>query len=179
MPDVRFECYADPAAVQREVETFFALEASGWKGTQRTAAIFRPQLAGFLREIAGMRNDVGHCEVNALYIGDECVASQICVHSGLEYVSFKIAYDERFAASSPGQLLFDWILERCCGNPAIHRINLISDADWHLPWNPILVPVHSAHIALARLSGPALAALLRFRQGVKRNRGAAAPGPES
>jgi hypothetical protein len=127
-----------------------------------------------MREIAEMHNDIAHCEINALYVGDDCVASQLCVRSGAEYVLFKIAYDERYAALSPGNLIFEWMLDRCCENPAIRCVNLLTDAAWHGPWKPAPVPMHGAHIALGRWSGHALSALLRLRLHLNRYRRSAA-----
>jgi CelD/BcsL family acetyltransferase involved in cellulose biosynthesis len=85
------------------------------------------------------------------------------MRTGAECAALKIAYDEAHAAFSPGHLLLEKTLERCCGDPAIRRLSLVSHQEWVHVWGPSAVPVHCAYIGLRRWSGPRLVTLLRLR----------------
>ena len=93
------------AAVEAEMEAFFTLEASGWKGRRKTAlasSIRTLALArGFLR---GLSRD-GRCKIASLELDGAPVASAVLVYSGGTAFYWKIAYDERYAEYSPGALL--------------------------------------------------------------------------
>ena len=93
------------AAVEEEMERFFELEASGWKGRRgtalassiRTLALARGFLRGLSRE--------GRCKIAWLELAGAPVAGAVLVYSGGTAFYWKIAYDERYAEFSPGALL--------------------------------------------------------------------------
>ena len=96
------------AAVEQEMEKFFELEASGWKGRKRTAlasSIRTLALArGFLR---GLSRE-NRCAIASLDIDGAPAAAAVLVYSGGTAFYWKIAYDERYADYSPGaQLMID------------------------------------------------------------------------
>jgi CelD/BcsL family acetyltransferase involved in cellulose biosynthesis len=167
---VRFVTSADPESVAREFETFLEVEASGWKGEggMRTAIRNEPVQLAFYRHLATTLGAAGHCEINALYADGRCIASQLCLRVGAQYAIPKLAYDERYAQVAPGQLLLERTLMRCCDDPAINRLSMVSDAEWFRPWHMDYVPVHCVYVPLGRWSGPALLALLRLRFGFAR-----------
>ena len=154
-----------------EFESFLEIEASGWKGrTGAGSAIrLRPQLVAFYRDLlTTMTAPDDRCEINSLHLDGRCIAAQFCVRTGEEYTILKIAYDEEFARLGPGQFLFQATLERCCADPAIKYIDLITDAPWMRDWRTELMPMQQSHVAIAPLWGRPLIALLRFRHGPAR-----------
>ncbi|MBN9072151.1 MAG: GNAT family N-acetyltransferase [Rhizobiales bacterium] len=103
----RLEYRIDRSAddVRRGLESFLALEASGWKGRQRTAMAIDRYRAAFAREaINGMaENDL--CRVHALLLDGRVIASLVVfVEAGIAY-TWKTAYDETLSEFSPGTLL--------------------------------------------------------------------------
>jgi CelD/BcsL family acetyltransferase involved in cellulose biosynthesis len=88
----------DPAAV----DTFVALEASGWKGRGGTAFASRPQHADLFRELCRGFREAGRLQLLALTAGDRPVALKCNLLAGDEVFCFKIAYDESLARFSPG-----------------------------------------------------------------------------
>ncbi len=136
LPDVRFISVTEPDAVVRELRTFIKLEVSGWKGrTPDGEPMARDDR--FVRFYEGLYTAFaasGLAEVNALYSGDTCLASQLCVRSGRMYEMHKIAFDERFAKMAPGQLLFEHTTQRCFEDESVHWLDLTSDAGWHSDW---------------------------------------------
>ncbi|HMN72524.1 MAG TPA: GNAT family N-acetyltransferase [Rhodoblastus sp.] len=96
------------AAAEEEMEVFFELEASGWKGRRRTAlasSIRTLALArGFLRGLS--RDD--RCSIAWLELDGVAIAGAVLVYSGGTCFYWKMAYDERYADFSPGaQLMAD------------------------------------------------------------------------
>ena len=171
LPDVRFVTAAGGADLAAEFETFLEVEASGWKGESgsRTAVRLRRGTLPFYRALLAVRGDEDYCEVNALYAEGRCIASQLCLRTGSEYACLKIGYDERYSALSPGLLLRQYMVERCCQDPGIRRMNWLSEAPWHLVWDPGTITMRYAYVAPGRWSGPPLMALLHLRLGPVRH----------
>ena len=94
-----------PEEVRLAIETFLALEASGWKGRARTAMAIDRYRAAFVREAAQRLTERDLCRVHQLSLDGRAVASLVVfVESGVAY-TWKTAYDEEFARFSPGTLL--------------------------------------------------------------------------
>lgn len=92
-------------SVRDGLETFLTLEASGWKGRQRTAMAVDRFRAAFAREAVHRLAERDLCRVHELTLGGETIASLIVfVEGGVAY-TWKTAYDERYATYSPGTLL--------------------------------------------------------------------------
>jgi CelD/BcsL family acetyltransferase involved in cellulose biosynthesis len=168
---VRFVTVTSEEGLDVALDDFLAVEASGWKGPSGTgsAIALHPEIMAFYRDLAGeLTGEEDRCEVNAIYIGSECVASQFCVRTGSEYTVLKIGYSEAHARLGPGQLLLQHTLERCCCDPAVTRLDLVSDSSWCNDWQTDLVPMRKAYIGLGGLGGRAPIALLQFRFGPAR-----------
>lgn len=105
------------AAIEQEMETFFELEASGWKGRRHTAlasSIRTLALArGFLRALA----KENRCAIARLELDGAPVAAAVLVYSGGCAFYWKIAYDERYADYSPGAQLMVDLSRRLLADP--------------------------------------------------------------
>ena len=170
LDDVRFITVTEIDDIARELEVFLQVEASGWKGESGTGSAIQlhPELVAFYRTLAstlGSRGGQDRCEINSLYADGRCIASQFCMRTGGEYSISKIAYDEQYSRLSPGLLLMEETIERCCGDPALKRLNLQTDGAWQRDWHPDLLAMQQAHLAIGPLSGRSPIALLRFRFG--------------
>ena len=161
---VEFANVAAPVSREAAFETFLALEESGWKGGlgTRTALRFSDRLVAFYRAIAALPA----CEFNCVSAEGRCIASQLCVRTGGEYMVVKIAYDQQYERVAPGQLLMEWVLERCCRDPGVERLSLVTGSSWHADWRPIPTPAYWACVGLGP-GGPLVSGLhrLRFRVG--------------
>lgn len=118
-------------------EQFVALEASGWKGAQGTAI---SQQATWGDLLGHYLEATSSAQVRSLYIGDRIAASQLCVTVGRTLVLLKVAYDEKLAHLSPGNLLMANLAEECCENPDIDRIDCTVWQDWHQRWGMVREP---------------------------------------
>jgi hypothetical protein len=94
-----------PEEVRIALETFLALEASGWKGRERTAMAMDRFRAAFAREAIHRLSQQDFCRIHSLTLDGRTIASLIVfVEAGYGY-TWKTAYDETFSSFSPGMLL--------------------------------------------------------------------------
>lgn len=91
--------------VRHGLERFLALEASGWKGRQRTAMAIDRYRAAFAREAVNRLSEYDLCRVHSLLLDGRVIASLVVfVEAGVAY-TWKTAYDETLSEFSPGTLL--------------------------------------------------------------------------
>jgi hypothetical protein len=94
-----------PDEIRHAIEAFLTLEASGWKGRERTAMAIDRYRAAFAREAVHRLAEQDMCRIHALTLDGKLIASLIVlVEQGCAY-TWKTAYDENFSAFSPGTLL--------------------------------------------------------------------------
>ncbi len=94
-----------PDEIRHAIEAFLTLEASGWKGRERTAMAIDRYRAAFAREAVHRLAEQDMCRIHTLTLDGRLIASLIVlVESGCAY-TWKTAYDENFSTFSPGTLL--------------------------------------------------------------------------
>ncbi len=167
----RFATAVGEDILEGALEAFLSIEASGWKGQGGTGSAISlyPRLTAFYRAlVATMVGPEDHCEINSLWVDDRCVAAQFCVRTGPDYAILKIGYDQDYARLGPGQVLLSKTLERCCADPAIKRLDLVTDTPWSRDWQPETIPMRQAHLALGRVAAPPLVGLIGARYGAAR-----------
>ena len=105
--------------IRNGLEAFLTLEASGWKGRRRTAMAVDRYRAAFAREAVHRLAEQDMCRVHALLLDGEVVASLIVfIEAGIAY-TWKTAYDEAYAAYSPGTLLMIEVTRQHLDDPNI------------------------------------------------------------
>jgi CelD/BcsL family acetyltransferase involved in cellulose biosynthesis len=89
---IRFVTAVEPAELVKELESFLAIEASGWKGQAgtRTAIFLDQALVAFYRDLVRTLGGDGNCEINTLYADDRCIAAEFCVVGQEEHARLKI-----------------------------------------------------------------------------------------
>jgi CelD/BcsL family acetyltransferase involved in cellulose biosynthesis len=133
---VSFEVARSRDEIAPALETFLALEASGWKARRGTALIQHDGDAGFIRRAALALAETGQCQIVTLRAGDTPVAAAILLRHQDRAFYFKLGIDERFARFSPGvQLTLD-LTRHLCADPAIATADSTASAD-HPMINPI------------------------------------------
>ena len=133
---VHFDVARTPSDVAAALETFMALEASGWKGKRGTALIQDDGDASFARRATVALAETGQCQIMTLHAGDTPVAAAIVLRHQDRAFYFKLGVDERFAKFSPGvQLTLD-LTRHLCADPAIATADSTAGPD-HPMINPI------------------------------------------
>ena len=88
--------------IGEEIERFLALEASGWKGREGGALAASPANLEFGRTVLCEAHRRGRLQMVGLDCGDRPVARRCSLLAADGSYAFKTAYDEAFAAYSPG-----------------------------------------------------------------------------
>jgi CelD/BcsL family acetyltransferase involved in cellulose biosynthesis len=156
-----------PAEVERACDAFMAIEAKGWKGRRGTAFAASRCGSEFLRGVTRGLAEQGACRIDVLHAGAAPVAAAIMLGGRRRALYWKTAYDESFAAFSPGALLTIDVARRqladgvaltdscaVADHPMIDRIwpDRIAMADWWIELRP---------------TGPALLAMLRAKRAAR------------
>ena len=97
-----FKCAQTTESVMDAIEGFMTLELKGWKGRKGTALYNQKKIAAFSRQIVAELASKNHCEIFALYQNDKPIASLIMLGREGYLVPWKMAFDERLSAHSPG-----------------------------------------------------------------------------
>ena len=176
---VSFEVARSPREVSSVIETFLALEASGWKGKRGTALAQVEGDAAFIRRATKALAESGQCEIVTLRAGETPVASGIVLRHQSRAFFFKLGVDERFAKYSPGVQLTLELTRHLCADPGIASADSTAGAD-HPMINPIwrgrfaigdvLLPLRSNDPVVALIHTALLArssALKAARQAVR------------
>lgn len=110
-----------------------AVEAKSWKARSKTALAFDAAQEAFFRRYAWLAAENGILRISLMKIGGEIAAVQLAVECDDAFWLFKIGYDERFAACSPGNLL---MLEsiRYAANQGLSSFEFLGKA---APWTRV------------------------------------------
>ena len=103
--ELSYEVARTPEDIRAATEAFLSLEASGWKGRERTAMAVDRFRAAFAREAIDRLAELDMCRIHALRLNGRVIASLVVfVEAGIAY-TWKTAFDETLSAFSPGALL--------------------------------------------------------------------------
>lgn len=150
-------------------DDFLRLEASGWKGEggRASAISLHANLLGFYRELKDDFAKIGGCLIALLRLDGAPIAAQFCLLVGDTLYIQKIAYDEKWHAEAPGNLLLYRLIEFCCSEPGIRELSLVTAPGWaHGRWNPECQNVWEAYVFKASPRGLGGLAMRRFKTGV-------------
>jgi hypothetical protein len=140
---VQFDVARSPDAVGAAVETFLALEASGWKGARGTALAQNDGDAGFVRRATIALAASGQCEIVTLRAGDTAVAAGIVLRHQDRAFFFKLGVDERFSKFSPGVQLTLELTRHLCADPTIATADSTASPD-----HPMINPIWRGRLAI-------------------------------
>jgi CelD/BcsL family acetyltransferase involved in cellulose biosynthesis len=102
---VAFSRLADVAELDSWIDTFLALEASGWKGRDGAALANESRTEGFVRDAIRAAFAAERLEIIRLAVDDRVIAMLVNFLTAPGSFSFKIAFDEEYARFSPGVLI--------------------------------------------------------------------------
>lgn len=103
--ELEYHVARQPDEIREGIEVFLALEASGWKGRERTAMAIDRYRAAFAREAVDRLAERDLCRIHSLTLDGRPIACVVVfLEAGIAY-TWKTAYDENYGAFSPGTLL--------------------------------------------------------------------------
>ena len=124
-----FEAVEPGADARRWIEEFLHLEAAGWKGRMGTAMACNAAEVDYFRAIAGEAAERGRLLALTLRLGGRPIACRCAFRAGDGAFAFKSAFDEQFAASSPGVLLELENIRRCRALPGLRWMDSCTSPD--------------------------------------------------
>ena len=112
-------------------EEFLLLETRGWKGRKGTSIYVIRKTASFARQAVASLGDRGRAAIYSLRLDGRAIASLIALRSGGRYYPWKISFDERYAAYSPGvQLLIHASLDMQKSEGFVYADSLAREHSW-------------------------------------------------
>ncbi len=110
------------------------LEASGWKGKHGSAILNNEQVKQFYFDIAHTFFKTGQLHLGAVYFADQMVAFNFSIIYDNVFYLLKVAYDEKVAKFSPGQIMIYLLLQELF-KQQIRRFDFLGPAmPWKLEW---------------------------------------------
>src|SRR5207245_1396636 len=116
---------ADPEALEK----FYALEASGWKGTEGTAIQCDPRTRKFYDLVAQAAARDGYLSLDFLELNEKPIAAHFGFNLRGRYFLAKAGYDEAFRRHGPGQLLVNEILSQT-RERGLREFDFVGPATW-------------------------------------------------
>ncbi len=144
---LRFTRLARDEAVAPWIDTLFALETSGWKGREGVGAAADPATERCFRTILIEAHARGALDFHRMTVGDATIAMLANLECGDEAFQLKIAYDEAWAAFSPGVLIEMAYLEHALDVRGLARVDSCARAGH--PMIDRLWPERRAIVSLA------------------------------
>jgi CelD/BcsL family acetyltransferase involved in cellulose biosynthesis len=126
---LKIDASTQAAVIGDALNDFLGLEARGWKGRAGTAAAGRENIRAFIEgAVHGLAAD-GKVRIDRLRIDRTAIAAAVTLRSGDTAWTWKIAYDESFARSSPGVQLMLNVTEALLADATIARVDSCATAD--------------------------------------------------
>jgi len=154
---------ADPKALNR----FYELEASGWKGQERTAILLYGRKP-FLDEVAASAARAGYFTLYLLELDGQLIAGHYGFTHRACYYSVVVAYNESFKEFSPGHLIIDEIVRDCAARGVRAYQTTGQDQEWKMRWTNQVQPLSHHFVFRGRLGNLAYAVESRLRPAVSR-----------
>lgn len=155
-------------------EAFLELEAKGWKGRAGTALSNHLETAKFSREVIHNLSAKNGVRIDQLWAGNTLVAALVLFQESGKVYSWKIAFDEAFARSSPGSQIAIIALRRNLETPGFVRADSLA-----IPGHPMIGALWRGRVQVGTLLlskgavGSALAGLaatdLKVEQSLRKN----------
>tara|TARA_R110002126_G_scaffold88346_14_gene211755 strand:- start:128 stop:1387 length:1260 start_codon:yes stop_codon:yes gene_type:complete len=112
---LEFVVARQPNKIRESLEEFLHLENKGWKGRKKTSLVADRHRAAFAREAINNLADLDRVRIHYLSLNGQVIASLIVFIMGGDAYTWKTAFDEDYAAYSPGKLLMqettEWQLD--------------------------------------------------------------------
>jgi CelD/BcsL family acetyltransferase involved in cellulose biosynthesis len=141
--EISFELHNRLAAdtVEPLLQRALSVEDRGWKGREGTSVRSTPGASDFLLEQARYLAAEDRLWLAFLRSSDRDVAFCYCIFGKGVLHSFKIGYDEDYAALSPGHLLQYNLLQAIHADPAVEALDYIGEmTEYHSSWRPESYP---------------------------------------
>ena len=119
---------------REEMDKFYELEASGWKGEERSAILAKTSTRQFYTEITKNAGQLNYLSMYFLELDDQLLAAHLGLSYRRTYYSPKLAYNEAFKEFAPGHLIISEILKDLATR-GIDTYDITGpDDEWKMRW---------------------------------------------
>ncbi len=118
---------------RKELQRFYEMEASGWKGKEKSAIISDARSRQFFDEVTGEAERLGYLCLYTLELDGKPIAAHIGFTYRGRYWAVKSTYDENYRDYAPGHLIVKAILRDCSERGLSEYVMGIRE-DWKLEW---------------------------------------------
>lgn len=150
---VSFARFRRADEIAAAMEAFLLVEAAGWKGRRGTALAQTPALKSFAAAaVANLARRDG-AAIDIMLVGNRPAAALVSFRANGLSIPWKIAYDEEFAAFSPGAQLMSHLTRAWLADPTLVRIDPVCAAE-----NPLLAQLwdeREVYATMVLATGPA------------------------
>ncbi|MGB0671506.1 MAG: GNAT family N-acetyltransferase, partial [Rhodospirillales bacterium] len=155
---VRLDVISDPSDMDRALDLFLDLEASGWKGAAGTDTAIKgnPTLLAFYRGLVRSFGTDGAARIAILWFGDRPAAAQLALVVDGIWSILKIGYQEAFKDQGPGVILLKALLERRLAAMDVREVSLVTSPEWARRWHCDHEPLHDIRLFRKNALGQAL-----------------------
>ena len=154
---------------ERWIEQFLRLEASGWKGQEKTALGMIESSEAIFRASARNGFALGKLQMLGLFLDEKPIALKCNYLTGAGGFTFKIAYDENYARYSPGVLLELDNIEQMHRRPGLEWLDSCAVPD-HAMMNRIWKErrtIQSVTLATSRWIGNSVVGLMPLLRALR------------
>jgi CelD/BcsL family acetyltransferase involved in cellulose biosynthesis len=102
-----------------------------------------------------------------LKVNDKPIASQFCIKDEDTLYVLKLAYDENWSRVSPGNMLFERVIQEGIRSKGFQYINLVGDPHWFKDWQPESQNVYNIWLYNRTPMGQMLFGATKAKQWVK------------
>jgi hypothetical protein len=135
LDNVNFVICDNNSPPRENIARFLEVEHKNWKGQQSSSLKADQTNAGLFADAAEYFAAYDMMHFNFLEADGKTIAGQYAIRSNRSLYVHKIGYDEDYVAFSPGNLLFNKVMEHACDSGKFGELNFMSDSPWHSKWN--------------------------------------------
>jgi len=143
-----------------DLELFYAMEAGGWKGREKSAIISDPRSRQFFDEVVKEAERFGQLCLYTLEVEGTPIAAHIGFIYRGRYWAAKSTFDENYSDYAPGHLIVKAILRDCSERGITEYVMGIRE-DWKLEWTQDVRP-RNYHCIFNRGPWPRVLYTVRF-----------------
>jgi len=119
-----------------DLQQFYELESSGWKGEKGTAIASSEATRRFFDHVA--TDPAIHSEIYTLYFGETPVAGKLSLVCDHRMYNLKCGYDEKFREYGPGHILMELALKELVKREIREFDFCGAWMEWKAEWTPLV-----------------------------------------
>jgi CelD/BcsL family acetyltransferase involved in cellulose biosynthesis len=133
--EFHLDVVTSPSEVAAAMADYSRLESAGWKAETGTAVRSDNAQGRFYTKLLQEHCAQGYGRIYRFWLGDQVVATDLCVDNGVTLVILKTTYDEAITNVSPALLMREEYIRELFG-AGIRRIEFYGKVmDWHTKWS--------------------------------------------